>query len=872
MNFSPAIYRIYYSFLYWGACMVMALCTKAYAQHSLSPVHNFNIPDSNIFSLEDEIRSGSIGTFLNNEQLFVARGTNINIKGRLFNLIGSNPSASSFFLADEEGRRTKYIFELDAKHNFNLTNLQSNHNGTAILGTDDKGYVIYWLRKLSQPSEKKRDFIYKIVDKVKLLNKPIQELRIAVDDEHLSVLGKESKELLLWHQSFKTKPGKFGHHRMIFSSDFNPMSPEKFAVADSLGKIYFVAPRYPAAYTKEFFVEDSLSLPNPEPIVRLRYTPYGQHIIALTAQQNMYIYDVARRRPYLYLPHIHDSSITNLQFLKEANYFITGSMDSSAKIWSMELRRCIFNIKRSNPITDLSTSTRDNFFLLFDNKDSAYQYYFNDYILNSLFLLHNVSTEVQLDFKKWEHQRSKANTKNFLNYSRKSYLQNRLFNLIKENINKYAVMSFYKNMVTLKTESYDAEHKLLSCTMDGFKETFKIKIDARDTNFFKSKIRENVQVSDLEARISDDGGIILEKGKITTQDKHFNIVPNKGLTEQEEPLTIAFSVDTTLAIYLSSLDKWKVDSLRTAPLLFKSDVDTFTLSRHRKMFSKKSKAAFIGIGISAYKDKKIDNYFAERDLKSVSSFFASLLGIPKKNTLRYKNIDAAKFNKAFSANESSTGDLALFIKKAKPTELYIYCAVKTGYSPRTNKDYIMTKEGIKNSPEQNGIPWEDFLLYIDQLPVKKINLLIDSDIKNRDIFLGLSSKTNTLLLNKSSQKNKSNKMLFHNLFTYVFLKTIHEREHADYNQNHSLTFQEMASYMQDQIRRLSKKDKTSMIELYGLDKNRIFFTYKSQPPPAPSSPTPDPSASSSSAASSQETGKNTKPKKSSNAAPTKSPT
>lgn len=830
MHFKKFIFIIaslFWSFNLWG-------------QETFPPVVNFNIPDSNIFVEQMVLGTvGHIGCFLNNQSLFVAKGNgNINPKGKLFNLMSNNPALSSFYIMSEgedgSQKRIKVKTEFDQKHSLELMSLQSNHEGTAVIGTGNKGGVAVWLRKMSPPSDKKKDYVFRIFESQKVFDKkPIRALRIAPDDEHIGVLGTPANEILLWLQSFRTKPGKFIHDLPIESMDFNPLIPENFAIGDNRGRIMFVAPKFPGTYTREFLINDSISISPKEAISRLRYTPSGEHLLVITKKQNLYVYKTRPLGLYAKVFHIHDSDVTNIAFLKEPNYFVTSSLDRSAKVWSLESMKAIFTIRKKQPITDVSASSKDNLFILFDIKDSAYQYYFNDYILNSFFILNNIQKDIELAFKTWLKQREHSRPEDFLKISKKTYLQNKLLKLVREKINKYVEMAFYKNIVTLKTDGYDDNKGLLSCSMDGFEEGFKLKIDPKDTNFFKVNMRENTRISEVKAKIADDGGIILDKAKITVKEKVFKVVPNIDREAQEEPMIVGFSVDSIFNLFLSSLETLKVDSMHISRTFFASDVDTVKLSANKKKFMGRQKAAFVGFANSKYIDPKLENVFVGRDLKKVTAFFANLLSIPKKHQLVLNSLTADKLKKYLIVTPNGKGELMNFINRLKLSELFIYIGGASVYSASTAKDYYLPAEGRKNSPEKTGIAWDMIVQYLNSLPAKRVNVFVDSDIKDKTIFQRLGNRVSLILLNKKQQKYTNT--LFHNPFTYALLKSWINKDEADLNHDYTISMQEIALKMQQ----LCAKNPQWGIDaqIFSGDRKRVFFSFKA---PKPSNLTPVP--------------------------------
>lgn len=830
---------IYFSSLVWVkraslyfiiAQFILGIATLR-AQETFPPVKNFNIPDSNIFVEQRAMGAvGSIGCFLNDQSLFVAKGTT-NPKGKLFNLMSSNPSLSTFYIvSDEDGiqKRLKVKTDFEQKHGLDLLSLQSNNQGTAVIGAGAKGGVAVWLRKMSPPSEKKIDYTFKIIELKKIFsNKPVRSLRIAPDDEHIAVLGTPANEVLLWLQSLRTKPGKYIHDRAIYAMDFNPLAPENLAIGDSIGRIMFVVPRFPGAYTKEFFVSDSLALPKREPISLLRFTPAGEHLLVLTKKRNLYVYNTRSLSPFGKIAHIHDSLITNIAFLKEPNYFVTSSLDRTAKVWSLEFMKPIFTIRKNNPITDISASSKDNLFMLFDSKDSAYQYYFNDYILNSFFILNNIQKDLEIDFRLWLKKREHSKPKDFMQLSKKTYLQNRLLKLVRSKINKYVEMAFYKNIVTLKTQGYENYKGLLSCSMDGFEGNFKLKIDPKDTNFFKANVQQNKLISEVEAKIADDGGIILDKAKIAVKEKTFWVVPNTEREEQEEPMIVGFSVDSLMTLFLSSLKSLKVDSMHISRTFFASDVDTVKLSVYKKQFMGRQKTAFIGICNANYKDPALENIFLGRDLKKVTAFFANLLSIPKKQQLVLPNLTADKLKKMFIASQNSKGELVDFLTPLKVPEIFIYFGGNSVYSANTQKDYFLPAEARQDAPEKTGgIAWKMIVRYLNALPAKRVNVFVDSDVQDQSIFDNLNPKVVVILVKK--KKKRLVNTLFHNSFTYAMLRTWLDKEATDLNHDRSISMQELALHMQ---KLCAENPKWGIdVALFSQERQRIFFGFKAPKP------------------------------------------
>lgn len=456
-------------------------------------VHNFAIPDSNIVFLERIINAaGSIGVCLPKDLLFVARGGvglpkgGNNPKGRLFNLMSAKPSVDAFLIEGDDGKRIRVHVYFDTKYKDPMHLFVTNHEGTMILGASNTGVVNVWVKKITPPSEKKIDHIFKRKETFHAFpGKPIRLLRIATDDEHLCVLPEKAKQISVWEGSFSQKPAIYQHDTTIESMDFHPLSPTNFVMGDACGRILFMQPRTPNLYNRGLMVYDSIRVPNNEPIDQLYYSTSGQHVLAFTKNTNLYIFNDRTRDLYVAEKHIHDSTITGVTFLKEPNFFLTASLDKTVKLWSLEMGKSLFSLRFDSTVTGVSSSATQRFFLVFDKRDAVRQYFFNDYMLNSLFVLHNIRTDLTVNFRAWQDSRQKASVEQFMKLSSLSYLKSRFLRVVREGINKYATMAFYKNMVTLKTSEYDEQTGRMACVLDGFEDKFLVKIPVKDTNVFK---------------------------------------------------------------------------------------------------------------------------------------------------------------------------------------------------------------------------------------------------------------------------------------------------------------------------------------------------------------------------------------------------
>ena len=199
--------------------------------------------------------------------------------------------------------------------------------------------------------------------------------------------------------------------------------------------------------------------------------------------------------------------------------------------------------------------------------------------------------------------------------------------------------------------------------------------------------------------------------------------------------------------------------------------------------------------------------FAIKDARLMKKYFIRTLGIKESNILYFENINKTGFEEVFGNRDSYKGKLYDRIKP-NTSDVYIYYSGHGAPGLENLKGYFIPLDCDPNYIELGGYSLDIFYSNLSKLPAKSITVVLDACFSGEGIHNNISS-----ILPKINNPvfNLPNGVLFtsstatqvscwynnaeHGLFTYFFLKAIHEWKISDTDKNKQLTFDEIYNYI-----------------------------------------------------------------------------
>ena len=270
-------------------------------------------------------------------------------------------------------------------------------------------------------------------------------------------------------------------------------------------------------------------------------------------------------------------------------------------------------------------------------------------------------------------------------------------------------------------------------------------------------------------------------------------------------------------------------------VLIRSDID---LNIPKTSISNSSAIAVV-IGNSNYSNtKNVD--FAVHDAKTMKKYLINTLGYKEGNIMYVENATSSKLEVIFGNERGPDGKLKDWIKPGI-SDVFIYYSGHGAPGLKDKKGYFVPVDGNPRYIENSCYPADVFYSNLSQLDAKSITVVIDACFSGADIFENISpivvrasteNKINNGLVFTSSSGNQVSSWYNekgHGMFTYFFLKAIHNKN-ADANNNGQLTAQEIQNYISNHSegvpyysKRLHGVQQTP--QLKGINKEKVLIIY-----------------------------------------------
>ncbi|MCP4755859.1 MAG: caspase family protein [Proteobacteria bacterium] len=300
------------------------------------------------------------------------------------------------------------------------------------------------------------------------------------------------------------------------------------------------------------------------------------------------------------------------------------------------------------------------------------------------------------------------------------------------------------------------------------------------------------------------------------------------------------AINTTLKAE-GAIRRVKVDDEKEVPVTIE-DIPEFIVDVDRdlpKPRSKKGKGIAVVIGNSNYKKtKNVD--FAINDASTIRRYLKDVFGFKEGNIFFIKNAAKSDFELYFGTAGSHKGKLFNAVR-AGVSDVFVYYSGHGAPGLKDKKGYFVPVEADPHYLELQGYPADVLFRNLSKTRAKSLTVVIDACFSGANIFENISgtveidtalSKHSKGVILSSSRGNQASSWYNdkqHGMFTYFFLKAIHNRN-GDVNKDGRLTFEEIYRFVTDNndgvpyyARRLHGVDQTPTIE--GDYKGKVFLKY-----------------------------------------------
>jgi Caspase domain len=199
--------------------------------------------------------------------------------------------------------------------------------------------------------------------------------------------------------------------------------------------------------------------------------------------------------------------------------------------------------------------------------------------------------------------------------------------------------------------------------------------------------------------------------------------------------------------------------------------------------------------------------YAINDANSIKKYLIRVFGYKKGNIYFISNAAKGDFELFFGTKNNHKGRLFNSVKQHK-SDVFIYYSGHGAPGLKDRKGYFFPVEADPNYIELTGYPADVFYENLSKIPARSITAIIDACFSGENVhheFSGSIEIEKRFLEKPSSivlSSSKSNQMSSwypekqHGMFTYFFLKAIHNKN-GDSNKDDRLTFSEMYQYISD---------------------------------------------------------------------------
>lgn len=233
--------------------------------------------------------------------------------------------------------------------------------------------------------------------------------------------------------------------------------------------------------------------------------------------------------------------------------------------------------------------------------------------------------------------------------------------------------------------------------------------------------------------------------------------------------------------------------------------------------------------------------YSINDAKLMKTYLVDVLGYRVGNVLYYENASKADFEILFGNRENHRGKLFNSVKKDR-SDIFIYYSGHGAPGLKDKKGYFVPSEADPQYIELSGYSTDVFYANLAKVPARSTTIVLDACFSGASIFENISPMVlevekpslelkNAVVLSSStgSQVSSWYNDKEHGMFTYFFLKAIHNRN-ADTDKDRKLTLDEIYRYISNSTegvpyhaRRIHGVEQNPTIE--GQYRDRVLLKY-----------------------------------------------
>jgi len=235
--------------------------------------------------------------------------------------------------------------------------------------------------------------------------------------------------------------------------------------------------------------------------------------------------------------------------------------------------------------------------------------------------------------------------------------------------------------------------------------------------------------------------------------------------------------------------------------------------------------------------------FAINDAQLMKVYLINVLGFKPGNIIFVPNATKGQFEGLFGSKGNPKGKLFNYVKSGV-SDIFVFYSGHGAPGLKDHKGYFVPVDCDPMYVELQGYPLDVFYKNLAQIPAKSITIILDACFSGAGVIKQISGiiikpgidimqNENSIIITSSTGKEVSSwyNAKHHGLFTYFFLKAIHDFKNSDKNSDVNLTFQEIYNYLSDNsegvpyyARRLNGIEQHPTIQ--GTDKEKIFIKFK----------------------------------------------
>ena len=233
--------------------------------------------------------------------------------------------------------------------------------------------------------------------------------------------------------------------------------------------------------------------------------------------------------------------------------------------------------------------------------------------------------------------------------------------------------------------------------------------------------------------------------------------------------------------------------------------------------------------------------FAIRDAEFVKDYLIKTLGYREGNIFMLKNALYSDFVTYFGSRENYKGKLYNVVKPGR-SDVFIYYSGHGAPGLKDKKGYFVPVDCDPHHVELSGYPLDLFYGNLSKVPARSFTVVLDACFSGANVFEDISPVVieiespamklrNAVIFCSASSDEVSSwyNDKYHSLFTYFFLKGIHNWN-ADLNKDRAITYEELYKFISDDsegvpywARRLHGVEQHPVIQ--GDYKGKVFVKY-----------------------------------------------